>query len=101
MYAAGATPDKGSVLKNGAFVPWSPAAMPATCVPCSLNSGSNGRSAYFHCGEGGANARATITFDVVNATLPFGKPAGIVKPTGEKNGCVWSTPSSMIPIFMP
>jgi hypothetical protein len=24
-----------------------------------------------------------------------------VTPDGEKNGCVWSIPSSMIPIFMP
>ena len=57
--------------------------------------------AYFHAGVAGANARATITLAVVYAVLPFGKPAGIVKPAGAKNGCVWSTPSSMIPIFIP
>src|SRR6266536_488549 len=101
MYAAGATPDSGCVVKNGAGVPWSPAAMPETWVPCSLYSGSNGRFAYFHCGDGGGNARATITLAVVKPTSPFGKPAGMVKPTGERNGCVWSTPSSMIPIFIP
>ena len=28
-------PESGCVVKNGAIVPWSPAAMPATCVPCS------------------------------------------------------------------
>jgi len=65
-------------VKPGASVPWSPAAMPATCVPCSLFSGSNGRLAYFHCGVGGANARATITLAVVKAGSPLGKPAGIV-----------------------
>src|SRR6186713_1680830 len=101
MYAAGATPESGSVVKKGAGVPWSPAAIPATCVPCSLNSGSNGRLAYFQVGDGGAKARATITFAVVKLASPFGYPGGIVKPAGEKNGCVWSTPSSMIPIFTP
>ncbi len=72
MYAAGAIPDSGWLVKKGAVVPKSPAAMPATWVPCSLNSGSNGRLAYFHAGEGGGKARATITFAVVNAGSPFG-----------------------------
>src|SRR5712691_13044924 len=102
MYAAGATPDTVGWPGNAvAFVPWSPAAIPATCVACSEFTGSKGRFAYFHFGFAGANARATITFAVVNEVFPFGKPAGIVYPVGSKNGWVWSTPSSMIPIFMP
>src|SRR6185503_9707664 len=102
MYALGATPETtGWPGIVDALVPLSPAAIPATCVLCSLFSGSNGRLAYFHFGEGGANARATITFAVVNVVSPFGYPAGIVKPAGERNGCVWSTPSSMTPIFIP
>src|SRR5215467_2625130 len=69
MYARGAIPESVGCPENVvAFVPLSPAAIPATCVPCSLFSGSNGRFAYFHCGVGGANARATITFAVVYAT---------------------------------
>ncbi len=59
-----------------AIVSWSPAAMPATFVAWSEYSGSNGVFAYFHVGSAGANARATITFGVVYAVLPFGKPAG-------------------------
>src|SRR5258708_6737843 len=102
MYAAGATPERTGCPANAvAFVPWSPAAIPATCVPCSEFSGSNGVFAYFHVGLAGANARATITFAVVNDVFPFGNPAGIVKPAGSRNGCVWSTPSSMTPIFIP
>ncbi len=38
---------------------------------------------------------------VVYAVWPFGKPSGIVYPVGSKNGCRWSTPSSMIPILIP
>src|SRR3954447_5746580 len=102
MYAPGATPETtGWPAKVVAFVPLSPAAMPATCVPCSLFSGSNGRPAYFHFGDGGANARATLTLEVVKAVSPFGYPTGMAKPAGERNGCVWSTPSSMTPIFIP
>src|SRR5919199_6597640 len=101
MYAAGAMPDTVGEPAVVARVPWSPAAIPATCVPCSEYWGSNGRSAYFHFGVGGGNARATITFAVVNDVFPFGYPAGIVNPAAERNGWVWSTPSSTIPIFMP
>jgi hypothetical protein len=54
-----------------------PAAIPATCVPCEENSGSNGFDACRQAGRGGGNARATITFAVVNDRWPFGKPAGI------------------------
>ncbi len=35
------------------------------------------------------------------ALFPFGNPAGMVKPLGSKKGCVWSIPSSMIPILIP
>src|SRR5579885_2860819 len=75
--------------------------MPATCVACSELTGSYGVDAYFHVSPAGANARATITFGVVYDVFPFGKPAGYVKPVGSKYGCVWSRPSSMIPIRMP
>ncbi len=62
--------------------------MPATWVACPDNSGSNGLPACFHSAPGGGNARATITLAVVNATFPFGNPAGIVYPAGEKKGWV-------------
>src|SRR5437868_9004765 len=75
--------------------------MPATCVAWSEFSGSNGVPAYFHVSPGGVNARATITFGVVYDVSPFGKPAGYARPPGSKYVCVWSTPSSMIPIFIP
>src|SRR5215468_1608157 len=102
MYARGAMPDTFTVPEPlFALVPLSPAAIPATCVPCSDSFGSKGSLAYRQFAPGGGKARATITFAVVYAALPFGKPAGIVKPAGEKNGCVWSTPSSMIPILIP
>src|SRR2546430_16778029 len=75
--------------------------MPATCVACSELTGSNGREAYFQVAPGGGNVRAAITFAVVNALLPLGKPLGIEKPAGLKNGGAWATPSSMIPILLP
>ena len=75
--------------------------MPATWVPCSEFSESNGFAALRHAGRAGANARATITFGVVYAVCPFGKPCGKAKPAGLKNGWVWSTPSSRIPILIP
>src|SRR5581483_846442 len=98
--ALGAIPESGP---RPAIAPAEklPAAIPATWVPCSDSSGSNGRFAYFQVVVGGAKARATITFGVVKAVSPFGNPAGIVYPAGLKNGCAWSTPSSMIPIFTP
>ncbi len=46
-------------------------------------------------------ALATITFALVKARWPFGKPRGIRYPRARKNGCVRSSPSSMIPIFTP
>ena len=101
-YAAGATPETVTCLVGSvAIVPWSPAAIPATCVAWKENCGSNGVLPYFHVSLAGANARATITFGVVKAVFPLGKPAGYAKPVGSKYGCVWSIPSSMIPIFMP
>ena len=48
-----------------ASVPWSPAAMPATCVAWNDSVGSNGTFAYFDVGAAGANVRWTITFGVV------------------------------------
>ena len=75
--------------------------MPATWVACSDCSGSNGVFPYFQVFVGGENARAAITFGVVNWASPFGKPAGIVYPAGLKKGCAWSTPSSTIPILTP
>ncbi len=50
--------------------------MPATCVPCSDSSGSNGDRACRHVVVAGAKARAAITFGVVKLVWPFGKPAG-------------------------
>src|SRR3954469_21473961 len=105
MYASGAIPDMpGTVPRPGTFVAvvfGSPAAIPATCVPCSDCAGSNGSAAGGWVECGGGKARATITFAVVKLAWPLGKPAGIVKADGSKNGCRWSTPSSMTPIFMP
>ena len=59
-----------------ASVPWSPAAIPPTCVPWNDSSGSNGTFAYLQVGAAGANVRCTITFGVVNCVWPFGKPGG-------------------------
>ncbi len=56
----------------------SPAAMPATWVAWPEYFGSNGRLAFLQVAPGGGNDRATITFAVVNAVCPFGKPGGIV-----------------------
>jgi hypothetical protein len=75
--------------------------MPATFVAWSESIGSNGVFAYFHAGCAGANARATITFGVVYAVFPFGKPGGYAKLAPLKKTCDWSRPSSMIPILMP
>jgi hypothetical protein len=62
---------------------------------------SKGVFAYFHFGLRGANARATITFALVYAFCPFGKPRGMRYPLARKYGWVLSRPSSMIPIFTP
>ena len=78
-----------------------PAAIPATWVAWPECSGSNGFDACRQVAPGGGNDRATITFAVVYAVWPFGKPSGISYPDGSKNWCRWSTPSSMIPIFVP
>ena len=75
--------------------------MPATCVACSDWFESKGAFAFAYFGDGGAKARATITFRDVKDRFPLGKPAGIAKPFWDRNGCVWLTPSSMIPIFIP
>ena len=75
-YAFGAIPETETVRLTA--VPLLPAAIPATCVACSESSGSNGSAAYFQVVLAGGNARATITFAVVNARFPFGYPAGIV-----------------------
>ena len=77
-YAAGATPESGCVEKNGAIVPWSPAAMPATWVPCSSSPPrfANGSVDSGSVTPGGTNDRATITFGVVKAAFPFGYPGG-------------------------
>ena len=64
MKARGATPEIEAPL---AIVPAFPAAMPATCVPCSDWSGSNGSRAFRQVVDAGANARATMTLAVVNA----------------------------------
>jgi hypothetical protein len=56
---------------------------------------------YFQVDVAGVKAFATITFGVVYAVLPRGKPAGYVKPVGSKYGCDWSSPSSMMAIFSP
>ena len=78
-YAAGATPETVTLPRGPvAIVPWSPAAMPATCVAWSEYCGSNGVVPYFHVSFAGAKARATITFGVVYPVFPFGKPAGYV-----------------------
>src|SRR5689334_6120958 len=89
------------IVAEPVFVPWSPAAIPATCVAWNDCVGSNGSFAYFHTGDGGANARWTITFGVARLVLPFGKPGGYVSPVALKYGCDASTPSSMIPILIP
>ncbi len=70
MYARGATPETSAPF---AFVRAFPAAMPATCVPCSAleASASKGSSALPVC-PGAGNVRATITFALVKARCPFG-----------------------------
>jgi hypothetical protein len=50
---------------------------------------------------GPGKALATITFGVVKAVLPLGKPGGYAKPVGLKNWFVWSIPSSTTPILIP
>ena len=82
-------------------MPAFPAAIPATCVPWSEFGPSNASRAACVFAVGGAKARATMTFAFVKRRCPFGKPAGIVYPAGLKNGCDWSTPLSMKPIFTP
>src|SRR3954453_8890900 len=84
-----------------AAVLWSPAAMPATCVAWNDSAGSNGSDAFLYDGDGGGNARCTITFGVADCVWPFGNPAGYTNPLGLKYGLDASTPSSMIPIFIP
>jgi hypothetical protein len=98
MYARGATP---LIRLPSASVFAFPAAIPATWVPWLDCSGSNGFPACGQVAPGGGKARATITFAVVYAACPFGKPAGMVYPAASKNRWVWSTPSSMIPILIP
>jgi hypothetical protein len=104
MNAFGATPERPHVagwsLPAGAHVPASPAAMPATCVPWNdaLRSSASLPAAPL---PGPGNARATITFPLVNCAAPCGNPAGAVKPFPERNGFELSTPSSTIPIFTP
>ena len=84
-------------------VPWSPAAMPATWVAWNepLLLGSKGVAAYSQWGEGGAKVRWTITLGVVRFVRPFGKPGGYAKPAALKKGWLASSPSSMMPIFIP
>ena len=53
-------------MPPGVAVPWSPAAIPATCVAWKDSAGSNGVFAYFQVGDGGAKVRWTITFVVVD-----------------------------------
>src|SRR5437763_437453 len=79
----------------------SAAAMPATCVAWNDSVGSNGLFANFHVGDGGANARCTITFRVANCVCPFGKPGGYWNPLGLKYGFEASIPSSITAIFIP
>src|SRR4051812_32156001 len=98
MYAFGATPESVSAPT---WMPCTPAAIPATWVAWNEPVGSNGVDAYFHVGDGGVNVRWTITFGVANCVCPFGKPGGYWNPFELKYGWPASTPSSMIPIFIP
>src|SRR3954470_12573996 len=103
MYARGATPERpftaGGSFAAGAFVPESPAAMPATCVPW-YSAGSSGlRPGLPEPGPG--KVRATITFGVVALRSPFGKPAGYEYPVALRKGFVQSTPVSTTPTFTP
>ncbi len=75
MYARGATPE---MRTPRALVPAFPAAIPATWVPCIDAPSSNGSRERPYVAPAGVNARATITFAVVNARTPRGKPDGIV-----------------------
>ena len=59
-----------------AGVPWLPAAMPATWVPCSDSFGSNGSEAFAYVVPGGAKARATMILGLVKRVSPLGNPAG-------------------------
>ena len=58
-------------------MPERPAAMPATCVPCSEPSGSNGVRMRA-LPPGGANARATMILPFVPERMPFGKPGRVL-----------------------
>ena len=81
-------------------MPASPAAIPATWVPWNEALRSSGsRPALPDPGPG--YERATITFGVVYATWPRGKPAGKVYPAGSRKVLVWSIPSSTTAIFTP
>ena len=79
MYARGATPVRPQVggwsRPPGEHVPESPAAIPATWVAWNDALRSIGRRPR-RPELGPGNARATITFGVVNFSWPFGKPAG-------------------------
>ena len=48
--------------------------------------------AYFQWFVAGENAFATITFGVVYAVFPFGKPAGYAKLDGSKKTCALVEP---------
>ena len=56
--------------------PWSPAAIPPTCVPWNEFCGSTGAEAYLYDGDGGGKLRCTITFGVADCVRPFGNPGG-------------------------
>ena len=56
-------------------IPERPAAMPATCVPCSEPSGSKAVRMRARA-AGRREARATMILPFVPERMPFGKPGG-------------------------
>src|SRR5881296_899340 len=101
MYARGATPERFAVagwsIPAGAVVPASPAAIPATCVPCGSVGSNASRPALSVTGAG--KFRATITFADVFVVSPLGKPAGYEYPSAFRNGLRQSTPVSTTAIL--
>src|SRR5687768_18346270 len=84
----------------GAVVFSAPPMTPATNVPWNEFDSSRG-CLDSEVEFSGKNARAAITLGVVKPGVPFGKPAGKLRPAGSRNGCRGSTPSSTTATFTP
>ena len=72
-----------SAAAEGICVPWLPAAMPATWVVLR-SSGIERELGEAGPRRGGRERPGAITFAVVKAVWPFGKPGGIAYPPGRR-----------------